>query len=123
MERKTYGEAATKVYDDWDGVRELTSLPDFAPHRNVDKIVLAAGTETARPLRTAIVCPPTIYGKGRGPGSQRSIQMPELTKSILQEKEGFQVGAGKTFCKFDPFPPMALKVTFACSCTTLIYLC
>lgn len=98
LERKTYGEAATKIYDDWDGVRELTSLPDFAPHRNADKLILAAAqTENASPLKTAIVCPPTIYGNGRGPGSQRSIQMPDLAKCILQEKRGFQIGAGKTF--------------------------
>lgn len=97
IEHKTYGEAATKIYDDWNGIQELTSLPDFAPHRKVDKLVLAAGTDKASPCRTAIVCPPTIYGNGRGPGSQRSIQMPDLTKSILQEKKGFHVCAGKTF--------------------------
>lgn len=101
LERKTFGEAAKKVYDDWDGVHELTALPDFAPHRSVDKIVLAAGREDSSPVRTAIVCPPTIYGKGRGPGNQRSIQMPELAKCILQEKKGFQVGAGKAYCKYD----------------------
>ena len=101
IERKTFGEAATKIYNDWDGVGELTSLPDFAPHRKVDKMVLAAGTEHADVVRTAIVCPPTIYGKGRGPGNQRSIQMPDLTKCFLQEKKAFQVGAGKAFCKSD----------------------
>jgi len=99
VERKTFGEAAAKVYDDWDGVQELTSLPDIAPHRNVDKVILAAGTEKADVLRTAIVCPPCIYGKGRGPGNQRSMQMPDLAKCILQEKKGFQVGPGKTLCE------------------------
>lgn len=105
LERETFGEAASRTYDDWDGVQELTSLPDKAPHRNVDKVILTEGTENADVLRTAIVCPPCIYGKGRGPGNQRSIQMPDLAKCILQEKRGFQVGSGKTLCEY-------LSITF-----------
>ena len=45
MGRGAYGARAEKVFDDWDGVKGVTSLPDAAPHHNVDKIVLAAGTE------------------------------------------------------------------------------
>lgn len=56
-----YGEASDKVYDDLDKVEELTGLPDHAFHRNVDKLVLEAGTNDA--VKTAILCPPTIYGK------------------------------------------------------------
>jgi hypothetical protein len=51
-----------KVFDDLEGVGELTSLPDEAFHRNVDKIVLECGTKHADVVRTAIICPPTIYG-------------------------------------------------------------
>nr|POF05841.1 uncharacterized protein CFP56_53228 [Quercus suber] len=90
----TYGEAHEKVYNDLAGVDEVTSLPDNAPHRNVDKIVLAAA---AQGLRTAIVCPPTIYGQGRGPGNQRSHQVPELARTTLQRGHGVKVNAGKTF--------------------------
>jgi hypothetical protein len=50
------------VYDDWDGVGELTHLPDHAFHRNVDQIVLDAGAKYAGVVKTALVCPPTIYG-------------------------------------------------------------
>ncbi|KAL8995817.1 MAG: hypothetical protein Q9169_004537 [Polycauliona sp. 2 TL-2023] len=94
LERQTFGEASTKVYDDWDNVSEVTSIPDFAPHRNVDKIILAAGNSN---VKTAIVCPPTIYGQGRGPGNQRSIQLPELSRCTLEKGHGIQVGAGKTY--------------------------
>jgi len=94
---KTFGDASLKVYDDWDGIEEVTSLPDDALHRNVDKIVLAAGKDHPANIRTAIVCPPTIYGTGRGPDNQRSIQLVELAKVTLQKKMGVQVGAGKTF--------------------------
>jgi len=51
-----------RIFDDLEGVGELTSLPDEAFHRNVDKIVLECGTKHADFVRTAILCPPTIYG-------------------------------------------------------------
>ncbi|KAL2839632.1 hypothetical protein BJY01DRAFT_219100 [Aspergillus pseudoustus] len=82
------------VYDDWEGIGELKSLPDAAPHRNVDKFVLASGTET---VRTAIVCPSTIYGAGRGPVSQRSHQIYQLTRLILEQRRGLQFADGRTF--------------------------
>jgi nucleoside-diphosphate-sugar epimerase len=88
-----YGEPSDKVYNDWDGIGEVTSLPDEAAHREVDKIVLAAGS--AGRVKTAIVCPPTIYGPGRGPGNQRSIQFYYMARATLQRGKGFHVGAGK----------------------------
>ena len=56
------GEWSDKEYNDWTGIDELVQLPDEAFHRNVDKIVLKAGSEHADRVKTAIVCPPTIYG-------------------------------------------------------------
>ena len=57
------GEWSDKEYDDWDGVVKLTSLPDDAFHRNVDKIVLEAGERHGDIIKTALICLPTIYGK------------------------------------------------------------
>ncbi|KAK6070011.1 hypothetical protein SCUP515_08689 [Seiridium cupressi] len=89
------GEWDEKQFNDWDGVEELTSLPDKAFHRIVDKIVLEAGTKHGDVVKTALVCPPTIYGKGRGPVWGRSRQAYELGSQIL--KHGFApvVGKGK----------------------------
>jgi hypothetical protein len=56
------GEWSEKQYNDWEGVDELTSLPDDAFHRNVDKIVLEAGEKHSDVIKTALICPPTIYG-------------------------------------------------------------
>lgn len=94
METKTYGEAPPQEpYDDLEGVSKLTSLPDMALHRNVDKIVLASGSDS---VKTAIVCPPTIYGPGRGPGNQRSRQVYNLVKITLQKGQAAQLGKGLT---------------------------
>lgn len=91
IDRKTYGEPSTKIYNDWEGIGEVTSLPDHAPHRKNDKKVINA---QGPKVKTAIVCPPTIYGTGRGPGNQRSHQIPELTRCTLERKKGLQVGDG-----------------------------
>lgn len=89
------GQPSTKVYDDIASIGELISLPDPAWHRDVDKIVLAAANAPAHPLKTAIVCPPCIYGVGRGPGNTRSVQIPELTRLTLSRGKGFTVGEGQ----------------------------
>ena len=36
MELAEYGNRLDKVFNDWDGVKELTSQPDQAAHRNVN---------------------------------------------------------------------------------------
>jgi nucleoside-diphosphate-sugar epimerase len=94
---KAYGVEGSKVYDDWDGIDKVTSLPDQAWHRNVDKIVLAASTETSSKgkVKTAIVCPPTIYGVGRGPVKTHSDQWPRMAQAVLKRGKGFMVGEGK----------------------------
>jgi nucleoside-diphosphate-sugar epimerase len=92
--RGTYGTLAEKVYDDWENINEVTSLPDEAWHRNVDKIVLAAGNSKDN-VHTAIVCPPTIYGSGRGPGNTYSDQWYLMAKAVIQRGKPFQIGEGK----------------------------
>lgn len=37
---------------------------------------------------------PLIYGKGRGPVNQRSIQIPDLAKATLQHGHGLHLGRG-----------------------------
>jgi hypothetical protein len=57
------GEESDKQFNDLHGVDELVNLPSEAFHRNVDEIVLDAGIKNAAAIKTAVVCPPTIYGK------------------------------------------------------------
>lgn len=97
MESQTYGEGpSSPAYDDLDDVSALANLPDQAFHRDVDKIVLAAGSEHAESLKTAIVCPPTIYGPGRGPGNKRSRQVYNLAAVTLRLGFAPQLGKGLT---------------------------
>ncbi|KOS44563.1 hypothetical protein ACN38_g4514 [Penicillium nordicum] len=91
----TYGIERPKVYDDWEGINELTSFPSDASHRDVDEVIIKAGKDTPTSVRTAIVCPPTIYGLGRGPVGKRSIQVPILTAAVLKRGKGFMVGNGE----------------------------
>ncbi|KAI5362229.1 Putative NAD-dependent epimerase/dehydratase, NAD(P)-binding domain-containing protein [Septoria linicola] len=86
-----------KVYDDLENVSEVTALPDEAPHRNVDKIVLGAGTNLHDRVKTAIVSPPTIYGPGRGPDNKRSHQVPELIRTTLEKGYTPRMNDGKTY--------------------------
>jgi hypothetical protein len=53
------GEHSEREYDDWTAVQDLTGLPKDAFHKNVDDLVLSSGTDS---VKTAILCPPTIYG-------------------------------------------------------------
>lgn len=93
-ETKTVGEPPSQEpYNDLEGVSELTSLPDAAIHRNVDKIVLGASSEA---VKTTVISPPTIYGPGRGPGNQRSIQVYDLTARALRDGQAPIVGRGLT---------------------------
>ncbi|KAH8587378.1 hypothetical protein B0O99DRAFT_733673 [Bisporella sp. PMI_857] len=77
-----------EVYDDWDGVGDCITIPETHSHGPVDQIVLS----TASPkVKTAIVCPPTIWGLGRGPGNTRSHQIYELASLTLSRGSGIQL--------------------------------
>ncbi|KAK1145740.1 hypothetical protein N8T08_003978 [Aspergillus melleus] len=92
----TWGLYRTKEHDDWDGVDELINdLPDDSLHRNVDKIIIDAGKKNPDSVKIAIICPPTIYGPGRGPGNQKSVQAYWLTAAVLKRKKGLLVGKGE----------------------------
>lgn len=47
-------------------------------------------------MRTAILCPPTIYGRGRGPLNRRSIQVPGLARATLEKGFAPVIAPGKT---------------------------
>ncbi|KIW16562.1 hypothetical protein PV08_03750 [Exophiala spinifera] len=86
-----------EIFDDLNGIEKLRSLPEGSPHRKVEKRVLSAGNDR---VKTAIVCPSSVHGFGRGPVSQRSDQIPKLTQLILRAGHGLQLGDGKAFWSY-----------------------
>lgn len=93
METKTYGEPPSMEYDDLENVSALTSLPDSAFHRDIDKLVLGSSSDS---VKTAIISPPTIYGLGRGPGNKKSRQVYKLVEITLQQGQAPIIGKGLT---------------------------
>ncbi|KAI0911152.1 hypothetical protein F4823DRAFT_586890 [Ustulina deusta] len=69
-------------YHDIDNIGRIITLPHHVFHRDCDEIVIAAN-ETGK-VKTLILGPPLIYGAGRGPVNQRSIQAPNMTRFTLE---------------------------------------
>ncbi|PPJ54860.1 hypothetical protein CBER1_06058 [Cercospora berteroae] len=106
--KERFGEEPDREFNDWSGVKELATLPDDAFHRNVDKIVLEAGTKHADVIKTALFDElegtvvgsylsilSTADGIGRGPVSGRGRQAYELAKTILQKGYAPIIGEGR----------------------------
>lgn len=94
-QNQRYGEAPLpeQKYYDIDGVDRLVTLPNGAHHRNVDKIVQNSISDA---VKLAIICPPTIYGKGSGAVKTRSVQVPDMVSGTLEKGFAPIVGAGLT---------------------------
>jgi len=95
-----FGQYSSKVYDDVVDIKEITSLPPERWHRKVDAIVLAAEDSNKsasgnRHVKTAILCPPLIYGVGDGPVKTRSNQLPNMANAVLRHKSSFTVAGSK----------------------------
>lgn len=88
METGLFGERFDDIYNDWDGIDRLNSLPDSAPHRKVDKVVLAADQSR---VKTAIIIPTIVYGEGRGPGKR---VMAPLFQPFIKQGKVFVLGKG-----------------------------
>ncbi|KAK9788330.1 putative NAD(P)-binding domain-containing protein [Seiridium cardinale] len=73
------------LHDVDDVILITEELPDKCIHRPIDKLVLAANKTTSGSVKTLIVCPPTIYGQGRGPVNQNSMQVPWLIRDTLTQ--------------------------------------
>lgn len=74
---------------------EVDSVPDTAPHRQIDLAITAAQKRLlqARKAKIALMIPPLIYGFN--PAHQRlSIQIPSLTRYALKHGFAAHYGAG-----------------------------
>ncbi|PTB68275.1 NAD(P)-binding protein [Trichoderma citrinoviride] len=97
-------------YHDIDDIDRILNLDDRAPHRDVDKIVQAAASDSVKP---AIICPPLIFGQGSGPGNTETIQIPTLVEMTLRSGFAPVVGQGKNewdYVHVDDVGEMFLKL-------------
>ncbi|KAF2631304.1 NAD(P)-binding protein [Macroventuria anomochaeta] len=71
-----------KVWSDLDpkDLEEVRSLPDNALHRNTEKILHDAVRRYSDKLHIAIICPPDIYGRGKGLVKMQSALIPLFVK-------------------------------------------
>ncbi|KAJ7709657.1 NAD(P)-binding protein [Mycena rosella] len=90
-----FGVLNPRVWSDVDDIEELAKLPDNRIHRHVDKLVFEAAATHGGHIHTAIICPPDIYGKGRGPGVTQSFMVPFFYDAILAHKSAFYVSNGE----------------------------
>ncbi|CAG8942431.1 unnamed protein product [Penicillium salamii] len=94
-EENTYGKRSEVTWDDLRDIQRIISFPDHAFHRIVDKTVLDAAASSPDVLKAAIISPTTVYGRGRGPCSQRSRQVYEMAKFILSQNRIPKIGNGE----------------------------
>ena len=94
IEKGSFGEPPDKIYSDVNGVQEIRDLIRLYSAKRVSDNFILSLAGTPRAPKTTIVFPPVIYGQGRGPINQRSVQVPELVRVTLQNHEGIHVGRG-----------------------------
>jgi hypothetical protein len=105
------GNESPKIYHDTanDDIAEIASFDPSHTHRDTEGVIRATAKAVAVPF--AILCPPTIYGIGKGAFKTRSIQIPFLVEAMLKRGKPFQVLEGQNvwdseipfFIYYDPF--------------------
>lgn len=88
--------ASDKVYGDISSNKEINELGASQPHRDADMVILSIEERNPEFVKTAIICPPNVFGFGRGPGNTISAQIPILVKLALINKQPVVVFKGKS---------------------------
>jgi nucleoside-diphosphate-sugar epimerase len=92
VDKNSYGEPSDQIFDDLDNVADLRSIiRAYQSRRVVDNYILDLGSSGPK---TAIIFPPIIFGAGKGPVNQRSIQIPSLSRAALQQQVGLYLNKG-----------------------------
>jgi nucleoside-diphosphate-sugar epimerase len=80
------------IWHDIEEIKEIYDLPDSAQHHVIDRDIMNASNDL---LRTAIICPPDIFGQNTGIGNRATFLVPEYIKVLLEKKEAFYLGSGE----------------------------
>lgn len=82
-EERYLGKLNPKVWSDVSSLDEIKSLPDGALHRNTEKILHSTVAQHSSKINIAVMCPPDIYGRGRGLAKTHSALIPVFVKESL----------------------------------------
>jgi len=85
--------ASDKIYSDLDPVDIDATVPDTAPHREIDLAIIRARKEIGEQAKIVIVLPPLVYGIGRRI-PRMTIQLPTMTRFALKHGYVPVVGEG-----------------------------
>lgn len=94
---ETYlGRLSAKVWSDADAasLSEIRNLPNHALHRNTEKMLHQAVREHGDKVHVAIVCPPDIYGRGKGLVKTQSALIPMFVNESKKLGSVFYYGEG-----------------------------
>ena len=87
-----FGKAAEDIYDDLKDQKSILAAIQKNPKRVVENLVISQAPSS---VKTALIVGPLIYGVGRGPVNQRSVQAPEIANATLKLGHGFKLNEGK----------------------------
>jgi nucleoside-diphosphate-sugar epimerase len=90
------GSLNPKIWSDIDSLPEIANLPAGALHRNTETILHSHIAHSADKVNIAIMCPPDIYGKGKGLAKTQSALIPMFVNETLKaaDKRPFYVNDG-----------------------------
>ncbi|KAI9832025.1 MAG: hypothetical protein M1819_004569 [Sarea resinae] len=91
----TPGTYTAQIYGDESSLEAIKTLPSNVLHRSTDRLVFAAASDYGNRVRTAIVAPSDIYGRGTGPGKKESFEIPLYVDEALKLGHAFFVGPGE----------------------------
>ncbi|PVH96998.1 NAD(P)-binding protein [Periconia macrospinosa] len=111
------GHPNPKIWSDINDLDEIRALPDNAFHRNTEKILHATAAANGDRINIAIICPPDIYGKGKGLGKTWSALAPMFAREVVNSGgEMFYYGEGtntRSWVHIDDLMGVYLKVVEA----------
>lgn len=116
-DEKYLGKLNPKIWSDVSDLKEIQHLPDSALHRNTELILHKTIRLYSDRINIAIMCPPDIYGKGKGLAKTHSAFVPMYVQEI-QRLGGkvFYYGEGsntRSWVHIDDLMRLYLKVVEA----------
>ncbi|KAK2765947.1 hypothetical protein FQN54_007462 [Arachnomyces sp. PD_36] len=81
-----------RIWDDIADIDEIYSLPETAPHHKIDRQIMDASNTL---LKTAVICPPDIYGQKTGVGNRATFLVPLYAGVVRKTQTALYLGKGE----------------------------